>query len=82
MSALEQQLIERIRQLDEKSKQRVLEFIEQDQSAQPKKQGYTALEELRRLAKLYAHPTKDHEPDAVELIHEARDERLNALLGD
>lgn len=46
MSALEQQLIERIRQMDETSKQRVLEFIERDVVAVSHRK---ALEKMRML---------------------------------
>lgn len=81
MSALEQELIEKIRNLDDEGKLRVLDFVKQ---VEPKEFDFAAwMEEARA----FRHKLKDKYGEnfvvnSQSLLDEAREERLNALLGD
>lgn len=81
MSALEEELIEKIRKLDDAGKLRVLEFVNQ---VEPKEFDFDAwMEEVEEFqAQLRAKYGDDFAIDSVSLLHEAREERLNAIMGN
>lgn len=79
MSALEEELIEKIRKLDDAGKLRVLEFVNQ---VEPKEFDFEAwMHEARAFRQqLREKYGEDFVVDSISLLHEAREERLNAIM--
>lgn len=89
MSALEQEIVEKFRLLDKAAQQRVLSQIEQDANAQSS--PFTSVEPISAEAwlqwsrefrsKLRAKYGAREVVSSADLLNEAREERLNDLMG-
>jgi hypothetical protein len=80
MSALEQELIDRIRKLDEDRKRQVLLYI--DEIDAPRLTLGEWLQDIERLSQeLEKKYGANHFPSAADLINEVREERLDDILG-
>ena len=73
MSALEQEILDKIRLLDRPAKQRVLELLSRDLSARFDWDTWFA-ETDRLRAEIAADPNNDHTISALDLLDEMRDE--------
>lgn len=80
MSALEQELIDRIRKLDEERKRQVLIYIQEIDA--PRLTLGEWLHDIETLSQeLEAKYGARHFPSATDLINELREERLDDILG-
>ncbi|MBI5669967.1 MAG: hypothetical protein HZC41_18390 [Chloroflexi bacterium] len=80
MSALEQELIDRIRKLDEDRKRQVLLYIQEIDA--PRLTLGEWLQDIETLSQtLQAKYGAHHFPSAADLINEVREERLDDILG-
>jgi hypothetical protein len=80
VSAIEKKILDKVRQLDIESQQRVLEYIESIEAP-----AITIGEWLERIdalrEQLDAKYGPNHFPSAADIIEEMREERLNDILG-
>lgn len=80
MSAIEQELIDKIRQLDDTQKIRVLEFVQEIGKPTPTPEDWFERVEAFQ-AELRARHGSSFRINVQELLDEVREERLDDLLG-
>ena len=81
MSALEQEIIEKIRKLDEAQKKQILEFVRQVEEQQPTEEPNWLEAILTLEQQLTAKYGTNHFPPSADTINEIREERLNDIMG-
>jgi hypothetical protein len=81
MSALEQEIIEKFRLLDREAQQRVRLQIEQEESAESSMSPKGWLVWAQNFGNFIHDKYGSLQPNSVDLLNEAREERLDDLMG-
>jgi hypothetical protein len=81
MSAIEQEILDRFRQLDDEAKARVIAALTEESSVAPMSAEAWLVWARGFRSEMQAKYGKDKLFGSVDLLHEAREDRLNDLMG-